>query len=40
MNSYKFPLTLTWLTTLRQGGINSSWHISLLPHSPSKELKS
>lgn len=27
MNSYKLPLMPTWLTVLRQEGINSSWHI-------------
>lgn len=40
MNSYKLPWMLAWLTILRQHGINSSWHISLHPHSPSKDLES
>lgn len=40
MNSYKLPLMLTWLTILKQDGINNSWHISLNPHSPSKDLES
>lgn len=40
MNSYKLPFMLTWLTILKQDGINNSWHISLNPHSPSKDLES
>lgn len=40
MNSYELPLMLTWLTVLKQDGINNSWHISLNPHSPSKDLES
>lgn len=38
--SYKLPFMLTWLTILKQDGINNSWHISLNPHSPSKDLES